>query len=126
MSIDAYSINVDPSRHLVDIAVRGLWTVETVSRYRTDIAQVIGTLRAHGCAVGQHLTLIDITGFIVQVKEVAAGFERLAADRGIASRRIAVIGAAPLLRMQTRRVAPDYGLFTDRAAAMEWLFADAA
>ncbi|PCG09396.1 hypothetical protein COA17_05750 [Sphingomonas ginsenosidimutans] len=124
MSIDAYSINVDPSRHLVDIAVRGLWTVETVSRYRTDIAQVIGTLRAHGCAVGQHLTLLDITGFIVQVQEVTALLAGMAAEPEFATRCAAIVVEAPLLRMQARRVLPHYGVFAERGPALEWLLSD--
>jgi hypothetical protein len=117
-----FRIDVNPAREFVEIALSGLWSTDTIRRFETDLRRRLLDLPA----IGRQRTLFDLTGFIVQVKEVAAGFERLAADRGIASHRIAVIGAAPLLRMQTRRVAPDYGLFTDRAAAMEWLFADAA
>ncbi|WP_339347770.1 hypothetical protein [uncultured Sphingomonas sp.] len=124
MSIDAYSINVDPSRHLVDIAVRGLWTVETVARYRTDIAQALGTLRRHGCAARQHLTLLDISGFIVQVQKVTALLAGMAAEPEFATRRAAIVVEAPLLRMQARRVLPHYGVFAERGPALEWLLGD--
>ncbi len=117
MQAEAYHIAVDPLREWVDIKLIGLWDHDTIRRFEADLRRDLTRLPAIGC----QRTLFDLSDFVVQVPEVAAGFARLAADPGIASRRIAVIGPAPLLRMQARRVAPGYGFFGDRAEAVQWL-----
>jgi hypothetical protein len=46
----------------------------------------------------------------------------MAADPSIGSRRIAVLVSSTLSKLQTRRIAPGYGVFDDREEAMSWLF----
>lgn len=125
MAQPAYTIEIDSARRFVEIALIGLWDSATIASFDADLRRSLRVLPAAGCPIGQQLTIFDLTAFIVQVQDVATMFGGMAADPTIASRRIAVLVTAPLLKMQARRVAPGYGLFDDRAQALAWLFAPA-
>ena len=58
----------------------------------------------------------------MQPQEVPSQLGGMAADTSIGSRRIAVLVSKTLTKLQVRRIAPDYGLFSEWEEAMRWLF----
>lgn len=124
--VDApFSIEIDPARRFVDVAVHGLWGPETVALFAAELRRKLRVLHAHGCPPGEHLVLVDITAFIVQVQDVATLLAGVGADPLFAARRAALAVAAPLVRLQARRVLPHYAVCGDRAEALRWLFTPA-
>ncbi len=117
----AFAIRFDTGDKLLDIEVRGHWDIPTVARFGGAVATMVSRLPALGCPLGQQVTLFDMTGFAVQSQDVLPPLQKLAADPGITSRRIAIVTASALLKMQAKRIAPHFHRFDDRAAAIEWL-----
>ncbi len=117
----AFSIRFDTVQKLLDIEVRGHWDIATVARFGEAVAMMVSRLPSLGCSLGQQVTLFDMTGFAVQSQDVLPPLGRLAADPGITSRRIAIVAASVLLKMQAKRIAPHFPRFDDRTAAIEWL-----
>ncbi len=118
-----FSIAVDPVRRFVDIAVRGLWGVDMVAAYKDDLVAKLHVLPGHGCPIGQHVTLLDITAFVVQPQQVTALLADMPQQPAFAARRAALLVEAPLLKMQAKRVLPTYLVCSSRAEALEWLLA---
>lgn len=116
-----FAINLTPATCLVEIVLRGFWTVEDFARFETALRAAMHDVMAHGCRMGEQVTLFDLTQYTVQSADVAQGMAGMAGDPTIGSRRIAVILSSALLKMQARRTAPDYGFFEDRAEALAWL-----
>ena len=105
-----FTIRVDGQRRFLDVATRGIWDQQVATRFFESVLEALKRLALHGCPPGQHLTLIDITGFVVQPQDIATMLGLMLAD--------------PRLAMQAKRVAPSNGYFPTRAEAMAWLFAD--
>jgi hypothetical protein len=116
-----YSARLDPGQKLVEIVLRGHWTVDIARSYERDFRSALDELAQRGCPLGEQATLIDITGFGVQPQDVAAQLELFAADQSIAPRRTAMVVSTMLLKLQARRVAPDYRIFDNRDEALAWL-----
>lgn len=117
-----FTIQVDPARKYVEIVMRGYWGDATMRRFAGELRRLPPILAAGGCKIGEQNTLFDTTGYAVQSQEVLAQLGMLAADPSIGSRRIAVLVSSALITLQTRRIAPGYGVFSDRDAALAWLF----
>ena len=119
-----FTIRIEPARKFVDIVMRGFWSAEDFERFNATLRQMLPNLRLGGCAVGDQVTIFDLSAYQVQGQDVLAGLAAMVNDPSIGSRKIAVVLSPGLLKMQARRVAPGYGLFDDRAGAMAWLAAD--
>jgi hypothetical protein len=116
-----YSATLDPDRKLVQIMLRGHWTIDVARAYEAEFRAALAQFAHRGCLLGEQITLIDITGFGVQSQEVAALLEPFAADQTIAPRRTAMVVGTMLAKLQARRVAPDYRIFVSREEALAWL-----
>lgn len=117
-----FSIRIDPAHKYVEIIMVGYWDTPTLVRFDRELRRQLPALPAGGCGIGEQNTLFDTTGYAVQSQEVLAGLGGMVADSSIGSRRIAVLTASALNKIQTRRIAPGYGVFSDREEAMRWLF----
>jgi hypothetical protein len=118
----AFTIRIEPARKFVEISLRGYWDDATMKRFDSELRRLLPALPAGGCMIGEQNTLFDTTAYAVQSQDVLAQLGIMAADPSIGSRRIAVLVSSTLNKLQTRRIAPDYGLFSDRDEAMRWLF----
>lgn len=123
----SHSIEIDRRQKLVDVRIGGILTPEDVAWIGEEIRQAV---RTFGDAMGQHLTLYDVTG--VQVA-TAASVDMLKstfsnpAVRETWSRKMAVVASRALIRMQAQRVRearPDLEIFDNREAALAWLLRD--
>ncbi|MEH3036488.1 MAG: hypothetical protein PGN23_08390 [Sphingomonas adhaesiva] len=118
-----YSIVVDARQRLVVTTPRGLWDFAIAARFLVAQVAALDILPRYGCPLGQQVTLIDCSEWIVQPQQIATMMGGMLADPRLASRRIAILAPAPLLAMQARRVAGGQRFFADRAEALAWLLA---
>ena len=118
----AFTIRIAPERNYVEIVMRGYWDDATMKRFDSELRRMLPALPAGGCRIGEQNTLFDTTAYAVQSQDVLAQLGTMASDPSIGSRRIAVLVSSVLNKLQTRRIAPGYGLFSDREAALQWLF----
>lgn len=119
-------IEVDPARLLVLVTVTGFFTTEAAHVATMETRRAVKTL---GPAVGQHLTLYDVTAMAPMHRDtvdlVRMGFAN-PVYRPIHARKVAFAVSSPLLRRQIERVRearPDIALHPSREAALEWLLA---
>lgn len=119
----AFTITIDPGRRYVELRLVGLWDDAAAARFERQLRAVLApALNRGGCAIGEQVTLFDNTDFAVQPQDVTQRLGQMALDASIGSRRIAIQLNSALSRVQARRVAPDYALFSDRDEALAWLF----
>lgn len=120
-----FEITTDPSRKLVRLTLKAMLTKEQVADlYR----QEHHAIRAMGCALGEHICIVDLTACPLQVKEVAEAFRHNIGSPHQA-RRLAMYTGQALARMQAKRVArerSDVAIFERREDAEAWLFAEGA
>lgn len=117
-----FTIRIEPARSYVEIVMRGYWDEATVQRFYGELRRLPPILAAGGCRIGEQNTLFDTTAYAVQSQEVLAQLSAMVEDKSIGSRRIAVLTASALNKLQTRRIAPGYGVFSEREPALAWLF----
>jgi hypothetical protein len=118
----AFTIQIDAARKYVEIGMLGLWDDDAAKRFERELRCLLPALPKGGCRIGEQNTLFDSTAYLVQSQDVTARLAGMAADPSIGSRRIAVLVSSTLSKLQTRRIAPGYGVFDDREEAMSWLF----
>lgn len=111
---------IDPSTATVTVALHGFWGLGNLSGLSRDLDREVPRLR---CAPGAHRVLVDLTGFEVQEQEVAAALIGRVAEDANRPRRLALVAARGLVRMQARRAAvrEDVAVFADAASACAWL-----
>lgn len=116
-----FEITTDPHRKLVRLTLKAMLTEEQVADlYR----QEHHAIRAMGCALGEHLCIVDLTACPLQAKEVAEAF-RQNIGSPYQARRLAMYTGKALARMQAKRVARERGdvaIFEHREEAEAWLF----
>ncbi|MCW3849333.1 hypothetical protein OF829_19005 [Sphingomonas sp. LB-2] len=117
----SFTIRIEPARKFVEIGMRGYWDAATIQRFDSELRRLLRALPVGGCRIGEQVTLFDTTQYAVQSQEVLAKLAGMAADPSIGSRRIAVLVSSALVTLQTRHIAPGYGVFTDRGEALAWL-----
>jgi hypothetical protein len=119
-----FTIGSDPARRLLTIGVASLlWDMALARHFAAGCAAAVARL---DCAPGQHLVLVDLRNAVIQSQDV---FERLhALVSASVARRIALVAAAPLARMQTKRLQlrDNVVMFGDLREAEAWLFEAAA
>jgi hypothetical protein len=122
----AFSIDVDGSRSLVRIVMSGFFSVEDIVRF------VAARDRAHqllNCGLNAHVTLVDIRGMKIQSQDSVESFKHVLNNPKFASRRLAIVVAQSLARMQIKRAASEREAqyFDSIEGAEAWLLApDAA
>lgn len=120
----AYRVAIDRAARQLDFVLIGHWSIATVARFETAIRDAVARLPMAGIRPGEQVALFDTTRFTVQSPDVLAALGRIAADPRVTSRRIALVFASALLRMQAKRAMPHLGLFDDRPSALAWLRSD--
>ena len=110
-----YDIVYLPRENLVQIRLAGFWDDATSRSYRAEMAAVLGRLSM------EPRILIDATEFPVQSQKVAADLSLIIEDPALPACRVAIVTTNALAQMQSRRIGPDHGVFTDTALAMKWL-----
>ena len=117
----AFSFRTDRGRKLVDISVNGHWNTATMDRFEDQLKKFYRSLEQNVCLLGEQVTIFDLRCFAVQSPHILIRIAAKVKDPTIASRQVAVLISSMLLRMQARRIAPNYGIFAERDEAIEWL-----
>ena len=115
-----YNIRLVRPLRMIDIGMFGLWTKDVASAYEAELRAKLAELGS-SVKLGEHLSLVDLSGFAVQTQEIASRLHLLAGDSSIRPKRAAVVNPTALLGSQVKRIAPDYCVFGDRAIALKWL-----
>ena len=116
-----YKFNFDQDGGILEVRARGVWTPETVMRYRSDLAVEAVAARAQA---GRLKLLFNAVEFSVQPQDAAEKIqlvERVAIEPGDS---VAVLLASSLLKLQARRVFEGWSnldLFVSENAARTWL-----
>jgi len=122
MTAKPYLITGDAARKLITISFDAVfWQVDVSSDFIRDC---VGAVAALGCDPRQHRILVDLRNAVLQSKDT---YDRmLALVASATAYRIALVAAAPLARMQTKRlqIRPDVVMFDTLPAAETWLFED--
>ena len=120
MDVKPYQITTDPLRKLVTMSFDPLFWDEGVSK--SFIRDCIGAVESLACDQKQHLILVDLRHAVLQSKDVYDRMLSLVASA--TARRIALVAAAPLARMQTKRlqIRDDVVMFDELSVAESWLF----
>ncbi len=121
----AFVAAIDRDARRLDFALIGHWNLPTVARFEAAIRRVVQHLPLLGIRPGTQVALFDTTRFTVQSGDVLAELGRIAGDPRVTSRRIALVLASALLRMQAKRAMPHLALFDERDEALAWLASDA-
>lgn len=119
----AFSIQVDPARDLVRIAMHGLFEPEDIHRFLRERALAHRRLT---CGPNRHLKLNDLRAMKIQPQQSVVAFREMLADPTYRSRKLAFVAAPTLARSQLMRAlnGREAKCFEDVASAETWLFAD--
>ncbi|WP_375427244.1 hypothetical protein [uncultured Sphingomonas sp.] len=119
----SFSITADPARDLIVMRLSGFFTPADLARLVAERQRVYATLH---CGPNQHRTLSDTSRISIQSQDMVARFGAMLTDPTYHSRRLALITASSLARMQLQRAIGkrEARVFTVEAEAMAWLFAD--
>jgi len=121
MTAKPYQITIDHRRSLIAISFTPVFWSDSVSS--SFVADCLAAVQSMTCKPAEHLILVDLQNAVLQSKDV---YDRMIGLVGAATaRRIALIAAAPLARMQTKRlqIRDNVVMFDDAASAQAWLFA---
>jgi hypothetical protein len=118
-----FSIQVDVPRSLVRIVLSGFFEREDIARFIEARDEAHTQLR---CGPNQHLSLVDIRMMNIQSQDSVAQFQAMLNNPVAISRRLAIVVARSLARMQVKRAAENREpqFFVDIADAERWLFSD--
>jgi hypothetical protein len=118
-----FELSVDPERDLLRTRLAGFFDHMVMQRYKTARTLALRQMR---CGPNQHLSLIDQRNLKIQSQDIVAAFADIMRDPGGRSRRLAIVVATSLTRMQVLRAAgdrigKDVALFLDVEEAERWL-----
>lgn len=119
-------IEIDRDRKLVVVKVFGFFSPEAAHRATMETRYAVQSL---GSAVGQHLTLYDMTATAPAPAETVDLIRAAFANpiyHPIHARKVAFCSPSSLLRRQIERLREargDIGIFEDREQALCWLLA---
>ena len=118
-------IATDRQRGLLRLQLAGFWSPEDFNRFKRTYTQALADL---GIAPGQHAILVDLREATLQTQALIGDVQAFMANFENKARRIALVAASALARMQTKRLAirSDIVLFATMEAAEDWLFDRAA
>ena len=117
-----YRIVADRSRRLLTLEFDTIfWDMAVARQFMQDCIAAVETLE---CEPGEHVILVDLRNAVIQSRDIYEKMQGLVAQARAA--RIALVAAAPLARMQTKRlqIRDNVVLFADMAEAEAWLFPD--
>lgn len=121
-----HRIIVDRPRKLVIVEAYAVLSPEDSSWVGEELRAAI---RTFGDEIGQHVTLYDVSGVpavpTATIDMMMEAFDHPAV-RALWARKVAFVVTNATGRMQAKRlqkIRPDFGIFGDRASAIEWLVA---
>jgi hypothetical protein len=120
MSAD-FSFDVDPARDLIRITLTGFFQRDDVAALGAAHVQALARLY---CPANAHVTLVDVRELKIQSQETMDAFETLLSAREQRSRRLALVVAPTLARMQVERALaarPAVQCFSSPYDAVAWL-----
>lgn len=119
-----FTIEMEPAASLIRIGLRGFFEPADVARFYDALAAVH---RRRGGKPNRHLTLVDISGLMIQSQCSVAAFADVLGVPAYRSRRLALVVGRSLTRSQAMRIIAtrDARCFATTAEAEAWLFADA-
>ena len=121
-----FSIDVEPERDLVRIAMAGFFTPQDIENFLDARREAHQKLR---CPRNWHLTINDLRGMKIQPQESVAAFQQMLGAPEYRSRRLAFVIGQTLARGQLQRAltgrGPDVRCFDTVAEAEAWLFSGA-
>jgi hypothetical protein len=117
-----FTIDVDPARDLVRIAMSGLFETADIESFLEARRQAHARLV---CPPNCHVTLYDLRDMKIQPQDSVAAFRQMLSDPQYRSRRLAFVVAPTLAKMQLLRAigGRDARFFEHPAEAEAWLFA---
>ncbi len=120
-----FSIDVEPDRDLVRIAMRGFFTPAEIEDFLEVRRKAHLQLR---CGRNEHLTINDLRGMKIQPQESVAEFQRMLGAPQYRSRRLAFVIGPTLARTQLSRALSgrDARCFSTIVEAEAWLFSPAS
>lgn len=126
-NIALYDIPVDRLHNLVEARFAGFFTPEQSAEATIAVRDAVRSL---GKAVGQHVTLYDVTDVQVASGATIEAMQRAFADpaaQHLAARKVAFCTGSALARIQAQRLRTarsDIGVFATRKEALAWLLAE--
>ena len=123
--IDApFALYADSSKRLLEIVLRGQWTVETVLAYTRAREKVFRKLERVGIPPGHLRILVDAHEMSAQSQDAVNMFRHSIATSRLHPGRSALVLSSALLKMQINRISmPGQRVFADKWEAQAWLFA---
>ncbi|MCW3836894.1 hypothetical protein ACFQ1E_11530 [Sphingomonas canadensis] len=116
-----YDFRFHITEGILEVRAAGLWTTETVTRYREDLAREAARARVQA---GRLKLLFNATQASVQPQATADSLQRLDRVATGANDRVAVVVGASLPLLQARRLLAGWErteLFNSMDAARAWL-----
>ena len=118
-----FDISIDRPRRLMRIRMAGFFDSGSLRRFLAARDEALAGLR---CGAREHVSLTDIRDMQIQSQEMVAAFARVLADPSSQSKRLGLVVASTLARMQIRRALGDRiengaRIFTDLAEAERWV-----
>lgn len=109
-----------PFRQLIIAELSGFLSVQDVVDFER---RKVAAARAMGLGGGEFDLLVDTVQCDIQPQDVIAAFQNMIANTPCRARRVALVHAASLARMQARRALnrDNVALVDTRAEALEWL-----
>lgn len=115
-----YEISLDTEHKLLRLKLNGMWEVETLKRFEGERRM---RLQLAGWKSGEFDCLVDLREHGVQTKEVAAGGQEIHQAVDLRPRKLAIIVAGAIKKMQVSRTIEGTleQVFDDEHEALRWL-----
>ncbi len=117
----SHSISVLVDKREIHTSISGFWTREEIDGYITAVnAEAFPLIKNPGPIVA----LVDFTDFVAQDRETSDAIRNHLAGAGeVGLKRIAALGASPLVRLQYKRLSDgiEVEFFDDRISGLEWI-----
>ena len=115
-----FNLTVDRDRGLLRLQLSGFWSATDFARFKK---RIVGAVTDLGTGPGQHMILVDLREATLQTQELISNAQDFIANAENKARRIALVAASALARMQTKRlvVRPGVVLFETIEEAERWL-----
>lgn len=119
-----FNIDVEPVIGLITITLSGFFYPDDAARYVTALKAAQARLQTRP---NEHLTLVDMRGVNIQPQDSVTLFRETMTDPTSRSRRLALVTAGSLAKLQIQRAAEGRGasFFTSISEARKWLLDDA-
>ncbi|USI72581.1 hypothetical protein [Sphingomonas morindae] len=116
-----YRIEVERAQDLVRLTLGGFFEEAEI---RALSVEFLAATRQLACGPNRHLTLCDIRGLNIQGQDIVAAFGQFVGNPTVRSRRLALVTAPSLARLQAKRLTQardDVAFFDEESRAMAWL-----